>query len=242
MLAPELGCGYAAARVHHASRRRGGRWPLAARAQQAERMRRIGVLMTTAADDPEVQARITAFYRRWRNWAGPTAATYGSKTAGARRRRHRRYAAELVALAPDVILAAGERSHGGIATGDPHRADRIRAVVDPVGAGFVESLARPGGNVTGFMSVRIRHGRKMAGATQGDRADVTRVAVLRDTSLAPASVSYRAHPAWRRRSGWRCIPSTCATERDRARRRGIRERAEWRSDRNGWSLRRFIAI
>ena len=74
-----------------------------------------------------------------------------TRWAAAMPTRIRRYAAELVALAPDVILASGTPDRGAVATGDPHRADRVRIVVpDPVGAGFVESLARPGGNATGF--------------------------------------------------------------------------------------------
>ena len=84
--------------------------------------------------------------------------------------RIRKYAAELVALAPDVILA-----NGGPAVAALQQATRTVPIVfvnvaDPVGAGFVDSLARPGGNVTGFIAVRIRHQREMAGAAQGDRA------------------------------------------------------------------------
>ena len=127
-------------------------WPLAARAQQPEPMRRIGVLIA-AADDPENQARFGGIP------AGAaaigldrSAATCGSNPAGPRAMpRTRKHAAELVALAPDVILA-----HGTGALAPLLQATRavpiVFVVADPVGAGFVESLARPGGNVTGFTS------------------------------------------------------------------------------------------
>ena len=82
----------------------------------------------------------------------------------------RKYAAELVALAPDVILATGTPAVRGVASRRPRTVPIVFAdVTDPVGAGFVDSLARPGGNVTGFTQLRIRHGREMAGAAQGDR-------------------------------------------------------------------------
>jgi putative tryptophan/tyrosine transport system substrate-binding protein len=127
-------------------------WPLAARAQQTDRMRRIGVLMSTATDDPEGQARIAAFAQGlqqlgWtdgRNVRIDTRWTLGNTDDA------RKYAAELVAFAPDVILASG-----GAAVGPLLRATRTVPIVfaivpDPVGSGFVESLARPGGNVTGL--------------------------------------------------------------------------------------------
>ena len=128
-------------------------WPLAARAQQAERVRRIGVLTNLAADDPKSQARNAGLLQRlqelgWtvgRNVRLTTRWTLGDAE------RTRRYAGELVALAPDVILSVG-----AAATAAMQQATRTVPIVfvllpDPVGAGFVESLARPGGNATGFM-------------------------------------------------------------------------------------------
>jgi putative ABC transport system substrate-binding protein len=129
-------------------------WPLAARAQQGGRIRRIGVLMNTAADDPEAQARILAFLQGLQasGWTigGNVRIEYRWSTGDAD--RIRRFAAELVALAPDVILA-------GVGATVPALLQASRTVpivfaqaVDPVGAGAVDSLSRPGGNATGLPS------------------------------------------------------------------------------------------
>src|SRR5262245_16983969 len=127
-------------------------WPLAARAQQPERMRRIGVLVAVA-DDPEGQARIAAFLQGLKQlgWADGRNLQIDTRWAGGDPERIRRYAAELVALAPEVILAAG-----GAVVPSLLQATRTVPIVftqtsDPVGAGFVDSLARPGGNATGFL-------------------------------------------------------------------------------------------
>src|SRR5262245_27857409 len=126
-------------------------WPLAARAQQSERMRRIGVLMALA-DDPEGQARIAAFLQGLQQlgWADGRNLQINMRWGAGDADRFRKYAAELVALAPDVIVAAG-----GAVVPSLLQATRTVPIVftqtsDPVGAGFVDSLARPGGNVIGF--------------------------------------------------------------------------------------------
>jgi putative ABC transport system substrate-binding protein len=123
-------------------------WPLVARAEQPERMRRIGVLMASAADDSESQARIAGFLQALQQlgWADGRNVRIDTRWATTNPDDIRRHAAELVALAPDVILAAT----GAVTVVALLQATRtvpivFVAVIDPVGAGFVTSLARPGG-------------------------------------------------------------------------------------------------
>ena len=127
-------------------------WPLAGRAQQGERMRRVGVLMNLAADDPEGQTRIVAFAQALQElgWSDGRNVRIDIRWAAGDTDRSRRYAAELVALAPDVILASGT-----FAALPLQQATHTVPIVfvnasDPVGVGLVNSLAQPGGNVTGF--------------------------------------------------------------------------------------------
>src|ERR1700731_1807845 len=130
-------------------------WPLAAHAQQSERVRRIGVLMASAADDSENQARMAAFLQSLAQsgWIDGRNVRIDTRWATTNADDLRRHAAELAALAPDVILAAS-----GTSTVAPLlQATRtvpivFVVVIDPVGAGFIASLARPGGNVTGFLA------------------------------------------------------------------------------------------
>jgi putative tryptophan/tyrosine transport system substrate-binding protein len=161
-------------------------WPLAARAQQGERMRRIGVLAYWAADDPEGRARLAAFtqalqqlgWNEGRNLRIDTRATANADEL-------RRDAAELVALAPDVLVAGT-----GTATVAPLlQATRtvpivFVTVVDPVGAGFVASLAQPGGNATGFTNFEYSMSGKWLELLKEIAPGVTRVAVLRDPAVA----------------------------------------------------------
>jgi putative tryptophan/tyrosine transport system substrate-binding protein len=125
--------------------------PLVARAQQPERMRRIGVIMSLAADDPEDQARAAAFQQGLAQfgWIDGRNVRIEYRWGAGLPDRYRKYAAELVALAPDVILATGD------ATGPVQEATHTVPIVfvlisDPVSAGYVASLSRPGGNATGF--------------------------------------------------------------------------------------------
>ena len=160
-------------------------WPLAARAQQPERMRRIGVLLPAAADDAEFQARVGAFLQGlallgWTIGRNVRIDTRWATTNAAEIRRH---AAELAALAPDVILA-----HGASTVGPLLQATRTVPIVfpvvgDPVGAGFVDSLARPGGNATGFMTFEYSMGGKWLELLKQIAPGVTRVAVLRDPAI-----------------------------------------------------------
>ena len=158
-------------------------WPVAARAQQPERMRRIGVLMSTAADDPEGKARIAALlgglqqlgWTDGRNAQIEVRWPRGDAEA-------RQYATELVALAPDVILATGV--YAGSLLQQETRIVPIVFVLgnDPVGAGFVASLARPGGNATGFSFVEYGVSGKWLELLKELAPGVTRAAVLRDAT------------------------------------------------------------
>ena len=129
-------------------------WPIAARAQQRERTRRIGVLMTIAADDPEAPTRVTAFAQGLAElgWTAGRNLQIDYRWGGGDPVRYHRYAAELVALAPDVILGVGGTIVAALQQATRTVPIVFVSVVDPVGAGLVASLARPGGTTTGFMN------------------------------------------------------------------------------------------
>ena len=160
-------------------------WPFVARAQQSERMRRVGVLMSTAADEPEGQARIATFLQALQQlgWTDGRNVRIDIRWSASNADRIRAGAAELVAIAPDVILASG-----GTVVGALLQATRTVPIVftqtpDPVGAGFVESLARPGGNATGFTQFEYGIGAKWLELLKEIAPHVTRAAVLRDSSI-----------------------------------------------------------
>src|SRR5215469_1584065 len=126
-------------------------WPLAVRAQQIKRMRRIGVLMANPANDPEAQARVAAFLQGLQElgWSVGRNVTIDIRWA-ADNADARKYATELIALAPDVILASSTPAVAPLVQMTRTVPIVFTTVVDPVGSGFVDSLARPGGNITGF--------------------------------------------------------------------------------------------
>jgi len=201
-------------------------WPVAARAQQGDRMRRIGVLMAANADDPEYQARIGAFQQALAQlgWTDGRNARIDTRWATTNADEIRRHAAELAALAPDVILAAtgtttvapqatrtaalaseasGQRGDSRMRAHSASEDARKRAgdtrleqsssaravpilfvIVIDVGAGFVSSLARPGGNATGFLMFEYGLSGKWLELLKEIAPDVTRVAVLRDPTIA----------------------------------------------------------
>jgi putative tryptophan/tyrosine transport system substrate-binding protein len=161
-------------------------WPLAARAQQPERMRRIGVLMNRVADDSEAQARLKALVQGLQQlgWVeGRNVRMDVRWTAGIADRLHR-YAAELVALMPDVILADGAVGVSALQGATRSVPIIFAAVPDPVGAGFVKSLARPGGNTTGFTAFEYAIAAKWLELLKEIAPSVTRAAVLRDPTIA----------------------------------------------------------
>jgi putative ABC transport system substrate-binding protein len=164
-------------------------WPLAA-AQPREQMKRIGILLPGTADNPVFQARLAAFYQElallgWNIGRNVRIDTHWATADAAELRKH---AEELAALAPDVILATGDSTVPPLV-----QATRTVPIVfplagDPVGAGFVDNLARPGGNATGFMIYEYGMGGKWLELLKEIAPNVTRVAVLRD----PASPSQTA--------------------------------------------------
>ena len=127
-------------------------WPLAARAQQPERMRRIGVLMALPANDAEGQARVAAFLQGLQElgWSVGRNVIVDFRWSAGNSADARKYAAELVALGPDVILAYSSSAVASLQQVTSTVPIVFSVVADPVGAGYVESLARPGGNITGF--------------------------------------------------------------------------------------------
>jgi len=161
-------------------------WPLAARAQQRERMRRIGVLLPAVADDPEWQAWLGAFQQGlaqsgWILGRNVRIDTRWTKFDAEETRKH---AAELVALAPDVILATGISTLGPLLRLTRTVPIVFPVAVDPVAAGLVQSLARPGGNATGFMSFEIGVSTKWLELLKEIAPGVKRAAVLRTLATA----------------------------------------------------------
>jgi len=169
-------------------------WPLTAMAQQPARMRRIAVFMNLASDDPEGQTRVGAFLQGLQEmgWSLGRNVRIDYRWTAGDADRLRRYAAELVALAPDVILANGATLVGAL-----QQANRTVPIVfanttDPVGGGYVASLARPGGNATGFMSVEYSIGGKWLELLKQIAPNVTRVAVLRDATQGSGTGMFAA--------------------------------------------------
>ena len=162
-------------------------WPLAAHAQQpGERVQRIGVLMNRAPDDAEGQARLKALVQGLQQlgWVeGRNVRMDVRWTAGIADRLHR-YAAELVALMPDVILADGAVGVSALQGATRSVPIIFAAVPDPVGAGFVKSLARPGGNTTGFTAFEYAIAAKWLELLKEIAPNLTRAAVLRDPTIA----------------------------------------------------------
>jgi len=167
-------------------------WPLAARAQQGERMRRIGVVSTLQEDDPESVARRAVFEQAMQalGWTPGRNLRIDYRWTGYDPVRIQKSAAELAALAPDVILASGN-----IVIAPMLRAARtipivLVQVIDPVGSGFVESMARPGGNVTGFTQFEYSLAGKWLELLKEIAPGVTRVAVVRDPTRGPGIGQY----------------------------------------------------
>src|SRR5262249_16757159 len=157
-------------------------WPLAAQAKQTERIRRVGVLLNRAANDPEGQARLVVFHQALQQlgWTDGGNVRIDIRWGEDNVDSHRRYAAELVALAPDVILASGTLSVTALQNVSHTLPIVFVGVVDAVGAGVVTNQAHPSGNVTGFTIYEYSLGGKWLELLKQIAPNVTRVAVLRD--------------------------------------------------------------
>jgi hypothetical protein len=162
-------------------------WPLAAQAQESRRVRRVGVLATVPADDSEIQTRMAAFHQglQEKGWiVGRNIRIDYRWSAAGDDEQTRKYAAELIALAPEVVLAVATATVGPLKRVSGTTPIVFVQVSDPVGAGFVESLARPGGNTTGFTLFEFSMSAKWLELLKDIEPSLTRVAVLRDPDLA----------------------------------------------------------
>jgi putative tryptophan/tyrosine transport system substrate-binding protein len=161
-------------------------WPLVARAQQTDRVRRIGVLMHVTENDPDGQARLTAFVERLKElgWSEGRNLRFDIRWGPNDPDRYPRQAAELVALAPDVLVAPTSFTLAPLQRATRSVPIVFMGVIDPVGAGFVSSLAKPGGNTTGFIAFEYTIGAKWLELLKEIAPHVTRAAVLRDPSNA----------------------------------------------------------
>lgn len=160
--------------------------PFVARAQ-AERMKRIGVIMGIEGDDPQIQRRMVALHRGLHQlgWVEGRNLRVDFRS-GSGAERLRKNIAELIALGPDILLSGGAASLGPLLQATRTIPVVFANVADPVGAGFIDSLAQPGGNATGFLQAEYGLSAKMAELLKELAPDVTRIAVLRDTTNTAA--------------------------------------------------------
>jgi putative tryptophan/tyrosine transport system substrate-binding protein len=161
-------------------------WPFAAGAQQADRMRRIGALLNLAADDPMGQARVAAFVQGLQaaGWSDGRNVRIDTRWAAADPGNFRKYAAELIALGPDVVLASTTAAVAQLQQASRTVPIVFVSVIDPVGSGLIASMARPGGNVTGFVIFEYALAAKWLELLKEMAPDVKRAAVLRDATVA----------------------------------------------------------
>jgi putative ABC transport system substrate-binding protein len=167
-------------------------WPLAAAAQQREQMKRIGILLPATADDAEFQARVGAFLQGLAllGWTIGHNLRIDTRWATGNAAEIRSHAAELAALAPDVILAGGTSTVGPLLQATRSVPIVFTIVTDPVGAGYVDSMARPRGNATGFMSFDFNFSGKWLELLKQIAPSMTRAAVLRDATQGSATSQF----------------------------------------------------
>jgi len=191
-------------------------WPFAARAQQSERMRRIGMLMAYAEDDPETKARLVAFRQRLekRGWSEGRNAHIEIRFAGNDSSKHEPLAKELVAAQPDVILAHTTRVAAAL-----QRESRVIPMVfvnvsDPIGSGFITNLARPGENLTGVLQYEASVVGKWLAMLKEIAPRLERVAVVANPKTTPYDYFFRAAEAIAPTLAIKLVPSPVATAAD----------------------------
>ena len=169
-------------------------WPIATWAQQRGQVARLGVLMSAAANDPDGDARITAFRQALQRlgWTEGQSVQIDVRWAGGDAALDRKFAAELVALKPDVILATASQTVAALQAVTQTVPIVFAHAADPVGGGFVNSLARPGGNATGFVLFEYSMAAKWLELLKEIAPNVTRVAVLRDPAIAAGTGQFGA--------------------------------------------------
>jgi putative tryptophan/tyrosine transport system substrate-binding protein len=167
-------------------------WPLAARAQQSDRIRRVAVLLPATADNPEFQAWVGAFIQELGRlgWTNGVNAQIETRWATTNPAEIRRQAAELAALGPDVIVAAGTLTVAPMMQATKVIPIVFPIAIDPIGAGFVSSLSRPGGNVTGFMTFEYSLSGKWPELLKRIAPDVRRLGVLRDATQSSGTSQF----------------------------------------------------
>ena len=209
-------------------------WPVASKAQQAERVRRVGMLNILGPDDPEAHARRAVFEQALQQlgWAVGRDLTIETREVGADLDSLRRYVAELVALAPDVIF-----SIGSVPTSSLQQATRTIPIVfmnvtDPVGAGIVESMAHPGGNMTGFSNFEYSMSGKWAELLKQIAPHLSRALVFRDPTSAVGIGQFSVVRSVAQSLGVELTPVNVHDRRNRACRGGVRTFRQWRRDRN----------
>jgi putative ABC transport system substrate-binding protein len=169
-------------------------WPLAARAQQRVRVRRIGMLQTLAADDPDAPVRVSAFAQALQEfgWTVGRNLQIDYRWGAGDANRYRAYAAELVALKPDVILGVGGSIVSALQQASRTVPIVFVSVIDPVALGLIASLSRPGGNTTGFMNNEYGMSAKWLELLKQIAPSVTRVGVMRDPAITTAIGQFAA--------------------------------------------------
>src|SRR5262245_34993040 len=187
-------------------------WPLAARAQQ-ERIRHIGILLPAAADDAGFQAPFGAFLQALAllGWTIGHNVRIDTRWATTNVVEIRRHATELVALAPDVIVASGTSTVGPLLQATRTVPIVFSNIGDPVGGGFVDSLARPGGNATGFMSYEYTLSGKSLELLKEIAPGVTRAAVIRDAAISVGPAQFGVIQAVAPSLRMEVNPIMCAT-------------------------------